>query len=551
MDIKNHFGNNQIRKYLVAFASVFSEVPYFSKTTGLIKTANLVYGSQNQFVSAFNKEDDMYASRFGNVNRVGKGISLPAISFSLTGMTFSVEKRRAPMDSYVAGLHPDGYKTYFQTMIPTPFDITTEVILWAASDNECFEMMEQILPYFNSPLVVDIELFPGVYNTKINVKLESIETDLDPSTASIGAKCTLTFSFTAWLYTQPKKSHTNKKFEFESLDDFDFKEYDERREYYKEHFADDLKDVDILEITATPGNVTDLTSITGNTPNPSPVRKFVPIATPFIDKDLLWHFNPSTVMVSYSPAIIGRFTETVPQLGRFQKEIDLFFKLQALELIDNFVLKPFAPTLSKYLGVNTTTYLEESTKAVAVGKMLMYELSAEVSKLKYLESKALAKSEFLLSMFANRLFVDDMDDIVSFSKAGYFNILIMRQTREITFDTYDHVNTKLHILLPTLLKRLNLYINALTDCLLVYQNKWDMDRLFLESETNTFLADFIKDDINNSNIYNILITMYQALKMKLEGNDSYEDIIGIDKTMILPIYDSVMSILRFKGCVIL
>lgn len=214
MNEKFYYDGNQIKNYLIGFASVFSEIPYQDRN-GVIKTVPIHYGSPSDVVSYLESIVDNVETT--NRNRL-KDVTVPLLSFRMIGIERNIEKRRAPLDTITVDLRPLGYNTGYVTMMPSPYKFTMELVCWASSDYQAFEITEQIIPYFNSPQQVVIEPLPRCPVSKTEIFLDNIEIDTDPESQKCGAIITMTFSLTGWFLTQPRIWSTNMKFELSILD---------------------------------------------------------------------------------------------------------------------------------------------------------------------------------------------------------------------------------------------------------------------------------------------------------------------------------------------
>lgn len=214
MNHKFYFDGRQIKNYLVGFASLFSEIPYKNRR-GVLESVPIHYGSPSDIISHLEMNVDNDETK--NRNRL-KDVSVPLFSFRMTGMEKNTEKRRAAHDSITVDLRPLGYSTGYVTMRPTPIRFTMELICWASSDYQAFEISEQIIPYFNSPQQVSIEPLPRSPVSTTEIFLDSVEIDTEPESRRYSAMITMSFNLTGYLLTQPRIWSTNMKFEFSMLD---------------------------------------------------------------------------------------------------------------------------------------------------------------------------------------------------------------------------------------------------------------------------------------------------------------------------------------------
>lgn len=226
-----YFNGEQIKSYLVAFGSLFSEIPY-KDGHGNVKTVPIYYGSPSDVISYFENDVEEQKTK----NRL-KDITLPMFSFRLTGIEKNPERRKAPTRTITVDLRKYGYATGYVILQPTPYNFNFELTLWASSDIQCFEILEQILPYFNTPVAVSVQILPASPVQSVEVFFDSIDIDTDPSSQKYSAQATLQFHITGALLSQPKVWSTNNAFELEFLVESDINAV---REKYSEF---DMKEV--------------------------------------------------------------------------------------------------------------------------------------------------------------------------------------------------------------------------------------------------------------------------------------------------------------------
>lgn len=209
-----YFDGRQIKNYLIGFASVFSEIPYRNRK-GVLVSVPIHYGSPSDIISFL--ESDVDNSVTTNRNRL-KDITIPLFSFRLSAIERNAEKKRAPLDTITVDLRHLGYGTGYVAMRPAPVKFTMELILWASSDYQAFEIVEQIVPYFNSPQQVTIEPLPRCPVSTTEIYMDSIEIDTEPESQKYSAQVTMSFTVSGWLLSQPRIWSTNMAFELSMLD---------------------------------------------------------------------------------------------------------------------------------------------------------------------------------------------------------------------------------------------------------------------------------------------------------------------------------------------
>jgi hypothetical protein len=209
-----YYNGRQIKNYLIGFASLFSEIPYM-KRNGTIGIIPIVYGSSSDVISYLENNVDNLQTK--NRNRL-KDLTIPLFSFRLTNLQRNIEKRRAIYEDIVVDLRSMGYSSGYVSLYPAPFEFTFELSLWASSDNQLFEIMEQILPYFNSSQQVTIEPLPKCPVSKSEINLSNLEVETDPESNKYSAQAIFEFQVSGWLLAQPKIWNTDMQFELRMLD---------------------------------------------------------------------------------------------------------------------------------------------------------------------------------------------------------------------------------------------------------------------------------------------------------------------------------------------
>lgn len=263
-----YFDGRQIKNYLVGFASLFAEIPYKDRN-GNLKIVPIHYGSPSDVISYLENNVDNAAT--ANRNRI-KDVSIPMFSFRMTGIEKNNEKRRAPHDTLTVDLRPLGYNTGYVAMRPSPYKFTMELVCWASSDYQAFEITEQIIPYFNSPQQVKIEPLPRCPVSTTEIFLDNIEIDTEPESQKYSALITMTFSLTGFILSQPKIWSTNMAFELSMLTDNIIDTTPDDSLFKKKDWSvgHDIRDLNISQSPIIPENLkekfSDLESFIKNTP---------------------------------------------------------------------------------------------------------------------------------------------------------------------------------------------------------------------------------------------------------------------------------------------
>lgn len=197
--IKHYYYDNQLRKYMMQFAGIFTGMQY---KTGVgadgaepeLRSVPIRYGSSDRVVSAIKAK-----------NTQNTPLALPLMSTYLTNIEIAREriKGRRHVDQRVTAEF-DGVnanRSVVKRIMPVPYNLTAELSLYASSTDEMFQILEQILLIFDPD--IDIQKSDDVYDwTKISkVTLLSINNEENYPMGSERQVVvwTLSFEIEAWL----------------------------------------------------------------------------------------------------------------------------------------------------------------------------------------------------------------------------------------------------------------------------------------------------------------------------------------------------------------
>jgi hypothetical protein len=194
-----YFFDNQIRQYLLQFASIFYGLQI---QTGIgecdvaeMITVPCVLGHRDRVVAAINA---------GNTqNRV---FSIPAMSFHMTALNIAPERRRvqAYVDQRVTlpvgGIFPNDL-TVVKRVMPVPYTMEVELAIYTSNMQQRDQILEQILVLFNPDLQIQKSDGPFDWTKLTNVELLGInnEENYPASTDRRIIQWTLNFSMPIYL----------------------------------------------------------------------------------------------------------------------------------------------------------------------------------------------------------------------------------------------------------------------------------------------------------------------------------------------------------------
>lgn len=154
----NIFYHAIIRKSIVSFGSIFSNIKIERKDEGEVLQTLAVpvsYAPKEKWVVRIDQDPDLN-------NHVYK--ILPLISFEMTGMSYDTTRKLNRMNQ--VSCYQDGIMT--STRAPSPYNIDISMYVMSKTQEDCLQIIEQILPYFNPEYNLSVKVVPET-NTILDV----------------------------------------------------------------------------------------------------------------------------------------------------------------------------------------------------------------------------------------------------------------------------------------------------------------------------------------------------------------------------------------------
>lgn len=193
-----YFYNKQIKSYLAMFMAIFSgmHVNYTTRgSTSTLVPVPIIYGSRDRVTAAIM-----------NDNVQTKTLRLPVISAYMRGFDLARDRMKGSgtirSSTYVptGGLIPDDVRSLKQRM-PTPYDLTIEVGLYASNQDQLLQMLEQICMIFDPSVQIQRSDAPFDWAKTVVVELTNIQLEEVYPAGSDKRKCeaTLLFDMPVWI----------------------------------------------------------------------------------------------------------------------------------------------------------------------------------------------------------------------------------------------------------------------------------------------------------------------------------------------------------------
>jgi len=145
----NHFYNETTRRYVAVFGTMFNDIE-ISRKTGNTTTQQMKvpinYAPMQKILARLDQDLQLNAP----------AITLPRMSFEMTGMTYSPDRKLTSVTKLVKASGADGTMT--SMFAPAPYDIEFQLNVMTKYNEDGTKIIEQILPYFKPDCTVSVKL---------------------------------------------------------------------------------------------------------------------------------------------------------------------------------------------------------------------------------------------------------------------------------------------------------------------------------------------------------------------------------------------------------
>jgi len=149
----NHFYNETTRRYVAVFGTMFNDIE-ISRKTGNTTTQQMKvpinYAPMQKILARIDQ----------NLQNNAPAITLPRMSFEMTGMTYAPDRKLTSITKLVKASAADGSMT--SMFAPAPYDIEFQLNIMTKYNEDGTKIIEQILPYFKPDCTVSVKLIDAL-----------------------------------------------------------------------------------------------------------------------------------------------------------------------------------------------------------------------------------------------------------------------------------------------------------------------------------------------------------------------------------------------------
>lgn len=192
----NHYYHQTTKSFITAFGSIFDGMTIEKHNADGSKQSDYVvpidFSPKNKWLLMIQERPDF------TTNQVQ--ITLPRLAFEIVNMQPNLQRKFGFNGTYSVGSLTAGGRN--KAFNPVPYDLTVNLYAITKDNDDMFQIVEQIIPYFQPSLTININLLPELNIHKdIPITLQSVMTE-DSYTGSPDEQRTVmsTFTFSVPLY---------------------------------------------------------------------------------------------------------------------------------------------------------------------------------------------------------------------------------------------------------------------------------------------------------------------------------------------------------------
>lgn len=166
----NHFYNETTRRYVAVFGTLFNDI-IIERRDGdgnVFEKAKVPihYAPIQKILSRLEQDPDLNAP----------AMTLPRISFEITGMTYSPERKISSLHKYTRGGAAND--TLLTRHSPAPYDIEFQLNIMTKYNEDATRILEQILPFFKPDVTPSVKILDDIdLYLDIPIILNSVSTE--------------------------------------------------------------------------------------------------------------------------------------------------------------------------------------------------------------------------------------------------------------------------------------------------------------------------------------------------------------------------------------
>ena len=149
------FKHDQIKRYTIAFGSLFNNLQVVRDTADGTILQQLVvpleYGPKERWLVRLTQDPDLNQA---------VGIILPRMTYELTSVSYDSSRKQNTLNQLTHGSSTSG--SLDRIWVPVPYNFTYELSIMVKFQQDGFQIVEQILPYFTPEMTYALRTVPNL-----------------------------------------------------------------------------------------------------------------------------------------------------------------------------------------------------------------------------------------------------------------------------------------------------------------------------------------------------------------------------------------------------
>ena len=142
--------NQVMRKSVVGFGTLFNdiEIRKYHDDGSVYQRMKvpLAYGPRQKFLAGLTEQPQLTRPN---------AITLPRLAFEMTGMLYDPTRKQSPVQYCLTEENSEGLK---KTYVPVPYNLEFELNVLSKTQDDCLQIVEQIVPYFQPSFNLSMKL---------------------------------------------------------------------------------------------------------------------------------------------------------------------------------------------------------------------------------------------------------------------------------------------------------------------------------------------------------------------------------------------------------
>jgi hypothetical protein len=164
-----YFYNEILRRTIIAFGSLFNdiEIKHTNSSDNVVSVIKvpLAYGPTQKFLARLEQSADLSKKT---------QITLPRMSFEFTGLTYDASRKVTTTQTFTSKDPTNGTEIK-KAFMPVPYNMQFELSIMSKLNDDCLQIIEQILPYFQPAYTLTVDLVESINEKRdIPIVLENI-----------------------------------------------------------------------------------------------------------------------------------------------------------------------------------------------------------------------------------------------------------------------------------------------------------------------------------------------------------------------------------------